>query len=873
MRAIADCLSNLFARKRDKGMGDAEELRNAFRARYHHFKLLLNANNKALDIMAEMGEALRGNRAFGMAFVQSRCIGVSTSVWQIIRNLNELAPGKYKTLFGRLKEIQDTINPYLVYDRAFDDGPLVVPLEAADRSMANLVGGKIANLGEVRRAIGLSIPDGFAITAVACRRFLAETDLQVEIDRRIQAADVEGQNQLDSLSAGLQQLIVQSPVPTDLERAILEHHGQLAERHGESVRVAVRSSAVGEDLAGTSPAGQYRTVLNVSRRNIITAYKEVVASRYCLEAMDYRLTRGIPDDDVPMCVGCMPMVEAVSGGVAYSRSPVIAGDDVVAIYSAWGLPKSVVDGIIVPDVFAVSRAEPMAILGREISAKVEKTVCDPVDGISHQKVTGEDRQRPSLSDEKVLELARIAARVEDHFGVPQDIEWAIDENQTVKLLQCRPLQQVESPVAAERRATDVAEAGLIVRGGISAGPGVASGPVFTVGRDADALQFPEGAVLVTRQALPRWATMLGRAAAVVTEQGSLAGHLASVAREYGVPALFGVEHAFSKLRSGQPVTVDADGCCIYEGRVESLLTTQREPSNLMEGSRVFEVLKRTASHITPLGLLDPDAPTFRPANCRTLHDITRLCHEYAVKEMFHFGKEHTFPERSSKQLLCDVPMQWWILNLDDGFEEEVMGSQVHLGTIVSVPMLALWEGITASPWEGPPPVDGKGFLSVMFEATRNTALVPSMRSSYADRNYFMISRNYCSLNSRLGFHFSIVESLVSKRARENYISFRFKGGAADSRRKGKRTVFIAELLEDYGFRVEVKEDSLSARLERHELDFVITRLKILGYLIIHTRQLDMIMSNGAMVSYYRSRIQREIQDMLGGCGTMPQPDQ
>ena len=850
-------------RGENESNSSVQELRAAFTTRYHNFKLLLTANNKALEIMTDLEKALEGNQPFGMSFVKSRSTGVSVNVFRIIKNLDELAPGKYEELYTRFKTIQDRINRSLESRKIPKGDQMVIPFSLIDKNMADQVGNKMANVAEIRNQIGLPVPSGFVISSLAYERFFKHNDLQVEIDRKIQAADSDKIDDLYKLSADIQQLIIRSSIPEDLNQAITDAYKEIENEAGSGVKVSLRSSALGEDAAGTSFAGQFLSELNVSSENILYSYKTIIASKYGLPAITYRLNRGIPDEDVVMCVGCMVMVYAVAGGVTYSSDPLNFRDRSIYINSVWGLPKAVVDGSVDPDLLVVSRNNPPRIINKDIKVKEFEFLCYPDEGVCRSELSGPKSKEQSITDDQAILLASMADRLEGYYGSPQDIEWALASDGSILILQCRPLQQIEmKPVAGPEVDEIIDEAPVLARGGITASPGVACGPVFVVKNDADKLKFPEGCVLVTAQSLPRWAPLLGTAAAVVTELGGVAGHLANVAREFGVPALFGVSRATEVLKDGDLVTVDAYGLKIYKGRVESLLSHQATRKNLMEGSPVYDILNSVTEHIVPLNLLDPDSAEFIPKKCDTLHDITRFCHEKSVQEMFNFGKDHHFSERSSKQLFYNVPMQWWIINLDDGFKEDVDGKYVHLDNIVSIPMLAIWEGVIAIPWEGPPPVDASGFMSVLMQATVNPALDPTMRSAYAARNYFMLSKNFCSLTSRFGFHFSTVEALVSERPIENYISFSFKGGAADYPRRVRRAIFVGDILEEFGFRAEIKQDSAFARMEGRDAEFMKECLRIIGYLIIHTRQLDMVMSNDASIHKYRTKILNDVNSLI-----------
>lgn len=871
MNWIKKKIESLFNRQQEQDSSRIEELRLDFKARYHNFKLLLSSNNKCLEIMADMEQALSGNKVFGMSFVRTNCTAVSVNIFTMIKNLDKLAPGRYSELYNKFDYIQKHLDLLLHQKEAVVETRLVIPFDQIRDDMANCVGGKMAKLGEIKNRLNINVPEGFAITAAAYEKFIKENDLQEDIDSMTQSSGADTLKELDIISAEIQHKIVNADLFEELDQAVTKEWKKIEKRTGRKTPLAIRSSALCEDSLDSSFAGQYRSELNVDRDEFAITYKEVIASKYSVQAMTYRLNKGFRDEDISMCTGCMEMIDAVAGGVIYTRNPVDTEDDSIFINSAWGLPKLVVDGSDSFDLIVASREKERSfkIVKKDVGTKKIKFICSRDKGIESVTIPEKEQRVVSIDEKTIFQLIDLSIKIEDFYKIAQDIEWALTKEGKIYILQCRPLQQIElsktklqKSDAPESDADDEAK-DLIIKGGITASPGVACGPLYLATRDADILWFPENSILVVEQARPRWAPLLNRAAAVISEHGGFAGHLANVAREFSVPAIMNLPGAMENLTHGETVTVDAETCSIYKGKKESILKRKKTvKKNLMKGSTVFKMLEKSSSFIIPLNLLDPDSNEFRPSSCRTFHDITRFIHEKSVHEMFNFGKENDFPEHSSKQLHYNAPLNWWILNLDDGFNKHIKGKYVRLDNIISVPMLAFWQGFIAVPWDGPPPVDSKGLMSVMFQSTMNPSLVPGIRSKYADRNYFMISKNYCSLNSRLGYHFATMEALVSGRSSEDYISFQFKGGAADYERRLKRVHFIKDILETYDFTVDVREDNLMARIDGHNMEHMETRLMILGYLSLHTRQIDMIMTNSKRVNYYRTKLGKDIDEML-----------
>lgn len=841
-----------------------DTIRDTFTNRYLNFKTLLSTNNEVLELITDMEQAFSGNRTFGMAFIRANCTAISVNIYKIINCLNEIANNKYKALFGVLEGILPKIDRELQQKKLETGGELVLPLERVDKTMADYVGAKMANLGEVKNAVGFSVPEGFVITAAAYERFLEYGGLRDEINRQIQSLDPANIARLHETSSAIQNLIINAPSPPELEDAIMKAYTDLMKKAGHDLHVSMRSSALGEDTKNASFAGQYRSVLNVGRENLILSYKEIIASKYSVPAISYRLNKGFRDEDIIMSVGCMTMVEAKAGGVMYSADPGNIRHECIIINAVWGLGKPVVDGSMAPDLFILSKKDPKIILKSKISAKGQQLVSGALEGIHLADVAGEQANNPAITKEQSALLGALALRLEKHFGDPQDIEWVFEPDGNVSILQSRPLMVLGEELTGiqDIPGSKVAPATVILSGGVTASPGVASGPAFVVETTVDMLQFPSGAVLVTKNPLPQWAALLNSAVAVITDKGGVTGHLAAVSREFKVPALVGTSTATRHIHNGDLVTVDATGRAVYAGRAESLLKKAAEKTSLMKGSPVHNTLGNVLKYIAPLNLTDPDASDFTPEGCRTIHDITRFAHEMSLQELFGFKKDSSFPEHLAKRLVIDIPMQWWVIDLCDGCREGINGDTIRLEDITSEPLLTLWEGITAVPWKGPPPIDTKGFFSVMYGATIDRSLVPGMRSRYADRNYLIISKNFCHLSSRFGFHFSTVEAFFGEKVAENYICFNFNGGAADDVRKARRANLIKLILEKFDFWVKIKGDTVFARLERQEIPFLKERLKVLGHLVMHTRQLDMVLSNSGRVNKYLEETLKELSSFV-----------
>ncbi|MCR4666036.1 MAG: phosphoenolpyruvate synthase [Desulfovibrio sp.] len=831
----------------DKARARAHEeaLRQRIVERCRLFRRLLSRNKTALELMSDMEARLQGQGPVDMSFVRSSGEKVSTAVRQMVECLRLLAGELYSGLEASFDRIDVQIKGLWTTEEisSVPDVPYVLPLSEIRLDHGHVVGGKMANLGEIRANVGMVVPNGFATTLTAYNAFMEYNNLWQYVSEKTAACDLSRLDETMRLSQDLQTAIFSAQLPPDLERAIEEAVDSLVASEGREVLLALRSSALGEDSKETTFAGQYRSELNVPPEEACHVWKEIIASKYSLSAMSYRLQKGIPDATAPMCVGILAMVDAVCGGVAYSRNPVpTAGrEDSVVINAVAGLPESVVDGAGIPDVFYCRRQMPCSIEDR-------RTERNMLAGL--------------MSEDQICHLARVCMALEGYYLEPQDVEWALNKKGDLIILQSRPLQVLgeEKKTAGELSLTPGSV--ILAQGGIPASSGVSIGTPCILRKEADMFSFPGGGIMVVERAFPRWATLLPRASGLISETGGAAGHLASVAREYKIPALFSLKNACTLLANQSEITLDAGRGMVIAGRHEELLPEAPPPElEELEKDPAYVVLKKLCALVTPLHLLDPESPEFHPEQCRSLHDITRFCHEKAVNLLF--DSHDTQGEKIGKQLKAGAKLQYWVVDMGHAFSRAVEGPVVDIKDICSTPMLALWDGMTAIPWLGPPSAGAAGFMSVVLESTMNPELESTAPTTMTERNFFILDSDYMILQARYGYHFCTVECRAGEGRSENFATFQFKGGAADRERRMLRVRMLAGLLEEFQFRVDVREDALSAVAEGFSQENTLRRVRLLGYLLIHSRQSDTIMLDVPRAAAFREKLFNDMRTVFG----------
>ncbi len=444
-------------------------------------------------------------------------------------------------------------------------------LSELDKSSGMIAGGKGANLAEMYNS-KFPVPPAFIVTTDAYRFFIEKSGIKEKIDSVIDFIDVNNTKELEDKSKEIRQLIIKAEMPQELKEEITDSYENLnvdknalqgagkdalhiLKYSNESAFVAVRSSATTEDLEGSSFAGQQESYLNVKgNTELIESVKKVFASLFTARAIYYRKKRGFSKEKFALAAVVQKMVDSDRSGVIFSSNPVKENNNVV-IEAVFGLGEGIVSGKIKPDNYEVTRE--LEITNKEIAYK-KMAITRNSQGDNQEVHLNEDKGRQQvLTESQVKQLANIALKIETHYGMPQDIEFAIESGE-IFIVQSRP---ITTKVKKEEKEIK----GKSILSGLAASPGIASGKVRIIHNLEDLTKVRKGDILVTEMTNPDMVISMQKASGIITNEGGLTSHAAIVSREMGIPAVVGTDNATKTLKEGQEVTVDGFKGLIYEG--------------------------------------------------------------------------------------------------------------------------------------------------------------------------------------------------------------------------------------------------------------------------------------------------------------------
>ena len=817
--------------------------RDSFELLFSRFREVLDDNNRALEIITDMGDTLGGDYLFDIQYVKRSYADLHAAVDESLRDFDLLTHGRYPQLRKKYREIDEGIR-HVIDETVITPKDLVVFYENVTGDRVRDIGGKNSNLAEIKNALKLNVPDAFAVTTRAFDAFMGHN----RIFEKIRLP----QNNATVPSASLHEvheLILHGEMPPDLHRAIDKAVSKISSRCKGKCSFAVRSSA-GEEDGDFSFAGQFETVLNVPLETaaVEKAYRKVLASLFSEKSSMYQKRLGYDLSDMKMAVGCVVMVDADTSGVLYSIDQQ-GNRDTLIINAAWGLGTSVVEGQTDADFYRVSKTGNREIVETRIGTKGSMVIGMKQGGVTAVATPEEKRTRSSLDPGQVAELVRLALLIEKHFRRPQDIEWAFDSQGRAFILQSRPLRLSGDDTRTRAADASVPDARVLVKNsGLAVQNGVATGRVFILKNINELDSIPKGAILVARHDSSHFVRVMTDVSAIVTDMGTPTSHMAALCREFRIPTIVNAGNATHLLAHGQEITiqVENEGATIYEGLVRQVVEHARNDSSKMEELLEFRKKRYLLRFIAPLNLVDPLRDEFTPQACKTMHDILRFIHEKSVAELIETAQSGV--KDGAVTLDLTIPAGIMVIDIGGGLDKSSPSGHVTAEQIASLPLRALITGMTRPGiWRSDAvPLNVNDFMSSMLR-------MPDIMSDSAGRvesNMAVISREYANISLKFGYHFIVLDCFCSENTRNNHIYFRFTGGATDMTKRSRRLQLIAEILGEYGFNIKTKGDLIVARLANIDREEAVTILDQLGRLISYTRQLDAVLQDDHAVKRY-----------------------
>jgi len=607
---------------------------NAMSEAMINFRDILAPHEEAMALLAEFERVEHISDTIEMDAVKRLYDRLQRVVQKMIVALGDLGNQRCGDLLKSLQQFDRQTAPLFEPALSIAAHPVLVPLEEIRSDMISLVGHKAANLSIIGSEIGLPVPRGFVLTARAFDRFMEENDLPGVIDAYLRDLTLEDHGVIEERCEAIRRLIIQAAVPDDVAAAVEVQLSRWQDILDGPFFTAVRSTAIGEDT-DISFAGQFATLLNVPPANLLTAYKEVLASKYTPGATLYRMGYGLDDRTTPMAVMVMGMVPSQASGVVYTRNPSRPEQADLQISAIHGLGEYLMSGDATPHTLTICRRTGQVAI-RHSAEQSHWMRPLPEGGTRLEPMPADRKRRPPIDETTARCLADWGARLEKHFAAPQDVEWALDTQRHLFILQSRPLGLDGPSAAVNETGIPLERLSVIHRGGRKACSGIVSGRIYRVDQMLPGKKIPADSILVIPRAAPEYAPFVGLVRGVIAARGSAASHLASVAREFGVPMIVDAGRHAEQWSPGQWVTLHADAATVYEGRIRKTdggpLPAAADPFETPARRRLRALSNRITHHLPSASheqaSTDPEPPT--------LYDLIAGTHGYAL-ETIHNG--------------------------------------------------------------------------------------------------------------------------------------------------------------------------------------------------------------------------------------------